>query len=220
MNEQSEQGLVQNLYYFVQQRINSDWTTDPAMAIVLSLVTFGIYGWFIFYKLMDRRDQHFVRIANVVNTAVALLKEKANQSGKTQEIAQELPQIEMLQREIYEQSRERGAALWLIIGIITGGIGVLIGYYFIMDDFQKHDVCESQFFSLMSSALAKLGRSTEASSAVPNIPERNFAIYVLLSFLTCGIFGLYWMYVLIEDGNTHFEAQVAWEDYLYKALAS
>lgn len=217
--EQQQSGLVQNLYYYIQQRVTSDWTTDPGMAVLLTLVTCGIYGLFIFYKLMERRDQHLARMANMVNTSVALLNESAARRGTSELIAQELAQIEMIQREMYDQSRERGAALWLVIGILTG-IGIWIGYYFIMDDMARHDQLEAQFFTLMSSALAKLGLSAQGSQAAPNIPDRNFVAYLLLSLVTCGIFAFYWIYVLVEDGNRHVEAQVQWEDFLYSALAT
>jgi hypothetical protein len=40
----------------------------------------------------------------------------------------------------------------------------------------------------------------------------------LLSIFTCGIFGLYWLYALVDDGNHHVEAQVQWEDFIYSAL--
>ena len=42
--------------------------------------------------------------------------------------------------------------------------------------------------------------------------------FLLLSIVTCGIYGLYWMYVMIKDLNDHFMAQVAWEDFLLTAL--
>ncbi len=210
---------MQNLYYYIQQRVTSDWTTDPGMAVLLTLVTCGIYGLYIFYKLMERRDQHLARMANMVNTSVALLNESAARRGASELIAQELAQIQMIQREMYEQSRERGAALWLVIAVLTG-IGTLIGYYFIMDDMARHDKLEAQFFTLMSSALASLGLSAQASQAAPNIPDRSFVAYLLLSLVTCGIFAFYWIYVLVEDGNQHVEAQVQWEDFLYSALAT
>ena len=54
----------------------------------------------------------------------------------------------------------------------------------------------------------------------PNMPERNFALYLVLSLVTCGIFWFYWIYSMVEDGNTHVEAQVQWEDFLYSALAA
>ena len=217
--EQQQAGLVQNLYYYIQQRVTSDWTADPGMAVLLTLVTCGIYGLYIFYKLMERRDQHLARMANMVNTSVALLREKAAAAGNTELIGEELAQIEMVQREMYLQSPERGAALWLVIGILTG-IGIWIGYYFIMDDMARHDQLEAQYFTVMSSALAKLGLSAQGSQAAPNIPDRSFVAYLLLSLVTCGIFAFYWLYVLVEDGNRHVEAQVQWEDFIYSALAT
>lgn len=221
VNGQQESGsLVQNLYYYIQQRVTTDWTTDPGTAILLTIVTCGIYGLYVFYKLFERRDLHFARVANMVNTSVALLNEKAAASGKAGLIAQEMSQMEMVQREVYEQSRERGAVLWLVLAIFTGGIGTFIGYYLLMDDFARHDELEAQFFTLTSSALAKLGLASQASQAVPVIPERNFVTFLLLSIVTCGIYGLYWFYVLIQDGNNQFESQVQWEDFIYTALAA
>jgi uncharacterized protein YneF (UPF0154 family) len=217
--EMQQSSLVQNLYYYIQERVNSDWTTDAGMAVLLSVVTCGIYGLYIFYKLMERRDMHLARIANMVNTSVALLKEKAAAGGKTELIGQELSQLEMVQRQMYEESRERGAVLWVVLAIVTG-IAAFIGSYFIMDDIAKHDQLEAQYFTLMSSALAKLGLSSQASQAAPNIPDRSFALYLVLSLVTCGIFYFYWEYVLVDDGNRHVEAQVQWEDFIYSALAT
>ena len=216
--DQQQSGLIQNLYYYIQQRVTTDWSTDPGMAILFTIITCGIYGYYIFYKLLERRDQHLARMANMVNTSVALVKEKATQSGKYEMIGQELQQIEMVQREMYDQSRERGAALWLVIGVLTG-IGIFIGYYYILDDMSRHDRLEAQYFTLMSSMLAKLGLSSQASQAAPNIPERNFVVYLVLTIFTCGIFGFYWIYAMVDDGNRHCEAQVQWEDFLYSALA-
>lgn len=34
------------------------------------------------------------------------------------------------------------------------------------------------------------------------IKKRNIALYLILSIVTCGLFGLYWEYVLVNDTNT------------------
>jgi hypothetical protein len=217
--DQEQAGLVQNLYYYIQERVNSDWTTDAGTAVLLTVVTCGIYGLYVFYKLMERRDAHLARVANMVNTSVALLKEKAAAEGKTEEIAGELAQLDIVQREMFDQSRERGAVLWLILSIVFG-ITMWIGYYFIMDDLSRHDQLEAQYFTLMSSALARMGAAAQASQAAPNMPERSYPLYLVLSIFTCGIFFFYWEYVLVDDGNRHVEAQVEWEDFIYSALAT
>lgn len=217
--EQQEKNLIQNLYYYIQQRVTTDWMTDPGMAVLLTLVTFGIYGLYIFYKLMERRDLHLERMYSVAGTSIALLREKASASGKLDLIEQELSGLEGVQLEMYQQARERGAALWLVLGLLTG-IATYIGYYFIMDDLTKHDNCEAQYFTLMSAALAKLGLSSRPSQALRTIPERNFVTFILLTIVTCGIYYFYWLYVLVQDGNDHIMAQVQWEDFIYSALAA
>ncbi len=35
--------------------------------------------------------------------------------------------------------------------------------------------------------------------ACPNIEPRNIGITILLCFVTCGIYGIYWMYCLVRD---------------------
>lgn len=219
MNGQAGGGTIQNLYYYIQERVTTDWTTEPGMAVVLSIITCGIYGLYIFYKLMERRDTHLARIANVAYSSTGLLREKARAAGREADIAPELQQLDMIQAQMNEQGKERGAVLWLVLGILTG-IGILIGYYFIMDDMLRHDQLEAQYFTLMSQAMLKVGISQQASQAMPNIPERNYVAYLLLSLVTCGIYYFYWEYALIGDGNIHVESQVQWEDYIYSSLAA
>jgi hypothetical protein len=203
------------LSYHVGARASTDFITDPGMAILLSLVTCGIYGFYIIYKLVQRRDEHFRRMAAVADTAIASLREKAR--GREELIAPELAQLDQVRMQMNAMATERGAAIWLLICALTG-IGTFILYYLLMQDYVQHDQVEAQFFTLMSGALAKLGLSAQAAQAVPSVPQREFVTFLLLSIVTCGIYGLYWMYVMIKDFNDHFMAQVAWEDFLVQAL--
>ncbi len=155
----------------------------------------------------------------MAGSAIALLKGKAQAMGKTDLISAELQQLDFIHRELYDMSRERGAALWLVISLLTGGIGTFIGYYLLMDDFARHDSAEAQFFTVMSVALAKLGLASRSSEAGLSIPEREFVTFLILSLVTCGIYSFYWLYVLVLDGNTNFESQVSWEDFIYQALS-
>jgi len=203
------------LEYNVSARTSTDFITDPGMAILLSIITCGIYGLYILYKLVQRRDEHFKRMAAVVDASVAQLRVKAQ--GREEVIAAELTQLEQIRMRMATMSAERGAAIWLLICIFTG-IGSLILYYLLMKDYVEHDQVEAQFFTLMSSAMAKTGLAGQAGQAVPSVPQREFVTFLLLTIVTCGIYGFYWMYVMIKDFNEHFMAQVPWEDFLLTGL--
>lgn len=203
------------LEHQVGARAITDFITDPGTAILLSLVTCGIYGLYIVYKLVQRRDEHFRRMAAVADAAIAALRDKAR--GREELVSTELAQLEQVRMQMATMAAERGAAIWLLICLFTG-IGSFILYYLLMQDYVQHDVLEAQFFTLMSVALAKLGLAAEAGQAVPSVPQRDFVTFLVLSIVTCGIYGLYWMYVMIKDFNDHFMAQVPWEDFLVQAL--
>jgi hypothetical protein len=203
------------LQYNVAARVSTDFITDPGMAILLSIVTCGIYGFYIIYKLVQRRDEHFRRMSAVADASIAQLKVKAQ--GREDAIAAELTQLEQIRMRMATMAAERGAAIWLLICIFTG-VGSLILYYLLMQDYVEHDEVESQFFTLMSGALAKLGLSGQAGQAVPSVPRREYVTFLILTIVTCGIYGIYWMYVMIKDFNEHFLAQVPWEDFLLQAL--
>ncbi len=204
------------LEYNVAARANTDFITDPGIAILLSIVTCGIYGLYIIYKLVQRRDEHFQRMSAVVDSSVMQLRAKAQ--GREDVIAAELSQLEQIRMRMATMAAERGAAIWLIICVFTSIVGYAILYYLLMQDYVEHDEVEAQFFTTMSVALAKLGLAGEAGQAVPNVPRREYVTFLLLTLVTCGIYGIYWMYVMIKDFNDHFTAQVPWEDFLLTAL--
>jgi predicted permease len=205
------------LQYNVAARASTDFITDPGIAILLSIITCGIYGLYILYKLVQRRDEHFQRMAAVVDASIAQLRVKAQ--GREDAIAAELAQLDQIRMRMATLSAERGAVIWLLICIFTSLVGYAILYYLLMQDYVEHDEVESQFFTIMSGALAKLGLSGQAGQAAPSVPRREFVTFLLLTIITCGIYGFYWMYVMIKDFNEHFEAQVPWEDFLLTALA-
>lgn len=203
------------LDYYVAQRVSTDFMTDPGMAILLTIITCGIYGLYIIYKLVERRDEHFKRMAGVADASIAQLRAKAQ--GREDLIAPELQQLEQVRMQMATMAGERGAVIWLLICIFTG-VGQFILWYLLMQDYAQHDVVEAQFFTLMSSALAKLGLAGEAGQAIPSMPQREYMTFLLLTIVTCCIYSWYWLYVMIKDFNGHLTAQVPWEDFLVTTL--
>ncbi|MEM0450049.1 MAG: DUF4234 domain-containing protein [Nitrososphaerota archaeon] len=53
---------------------------------------------------------------------------------------------------------------------------------------------------------------------VESIPNRSFVLYLILSMVTLGIFGIYRTYALIRDPNIHFREQAKFEDELLGRL--
>ncbi len=207
-----------SLESWVNYRRTTDFYIEPGVAVLLSIITCGIYGFYVYYRLMERRDEHFKRMAAFSDVSTNWLRLRAQ--GRENVIAPELQELETVKQWMVMQSAERGAAIWLLILIFTSCIGFFIFFYLLMKDYREHDYYEARMFSLMSSALTKLGLSQQSGQAMPNMPQREFGKYVFFSIITLGIFTFYWVYVLIDDLNKHFALQVQWEDYVLASLAS
>jgi hypothetical protein len=50
------------------------------------------------------------------------------------------------------------------------------------------------------------------------VPQRSVTLYVIVTIISGGIFGIYWLYALIEDPNKHFIQHVSLEDSLMEKL--
>jgi hypothetical protein len=81
-----------------------------------------------------------------------------------------------------------------------------------------HDQRWSRFSTAARAALSKLGFPSGRPFVVSRLPERSFVIYLLLSFVTFGIFFYYWLYTLAKDPNEHFRNQWAFEDNVLSSL--
>lgn len=205
----------------LRQRSQTDWQTTFISAFLLTIITCGIYGLYIIYKLMDRRLQHFERMISLRGHLLDVLREKAEASGKTVEVEQDLSQLEGIHLDATTRDRagEKSPVLWLVLTLVFNPVAYYV-YYFLNDDFRAHEANEQLFMNKASEVMIKLGLTQQPVTPSLLIPERNFVMYLLLTIVTCGIYGIYWWYTLIVDPNLHFDNHMAWESQLSIALTT
>ena len=201
-----------NLENDLRQRTETDWQTEFWPALLLSIVTCGIYMFFILFKLMERREQHFERMVALRTHLMDVLKEKAEAAGKTADLEEDMKLLEGLDFDATNRDRkgDKTPALWLVISIVASP-AVYYVYYFLNDDFRAHEYNERQFMLKASEMMNKLNISDKQIEPRMVVPERNFVTFLVLSIVTCGIYGIYWLYTLINDPNLHFDDHAVWE---------
>lgn len=200
----------------IRNRAHTDRRIDFVRAFLLSLVTFGIYGVYVLYRLLERREQHFERMVSLRRRLRLLLEERAATVGGLEADVTELKALDTAATE-RDRRGEKTPVLWLVLGILTGVTNFYV-FYFLNDDFRAHAEAECAFFEKASAILKKLGRPWPAPAIAP-LPERRFVKYLFLTLVSLGIFGVYWWYTLITDPDSHFAEHAAWETGLREALA-
>jgi hypothetical protein len=112
---------------------------------------------------------------------------------------------------------EKSPVLWLVLSMVTGFLMYYV-YYFLNNDFRAHDANEQRFMAKASEIMAGLGVPNQPIIPDMVVPKRNFVTFLILSLVTCGIYGIYWWYTLITDPNLHFDIHATWETQLEMAL--
>jgi len=185
-----------------------------ALFYVLLIVTF-IGDIILIYRLARRRNAHFKRQIFLFEDVVAAVKAIATRKGVDVEVG--LASGDRTVREAKAEETEKNAVLWTILSVITG-IAAFYVLYFLMKDFYKHERREDGFWEDMSKTLDKCGVKFSVPRRTETLPDRSFALYFILTLVTLGLFGIYWIYVLLKDPNEHFRYHVQVEDQLLTTL--
>ncbi|MEM2693903.1 MAG: DUF4234 domain-containing protein [Nitrososphaerota archaeon] len=195
-------------------------TTNPLLFLfvagsfyIVALIASAIYA-ILLYKLIARRNRHFSRQMRLFEYVVQLLREVTRMKGVDAEA--KLISIERELREARDEEGEKSAILWVILTIFTGIAGLYV-YYFLTRDFKRHELREDRMLEDVNYVITSLG-GMPLPKRVESIPNRSFVLYLILSIVTLGIFGIYWTYTLIRDPNVHFREQAKIEDELLGKL--
>jgi hypothetical protein len=107
--------------------------------------------------------------------------------------------------------------IWTVISIVASGIVQIILYVLLDQDLVKHDAAERAAEAELAAIYAALGADLPAPTTPPKQPH-NYVNRIIVAIVTVGIYTLWWLYNIMDEGNRHFEENWVWEDSLRHAL--
>lgn len=188
------------------------WTGVAAV----SLIGFAV-NIVLTYMLVNRRSTHFKRQKFLSEDLVAAVNSLAK--TKNVDVESGLSSIERTVREANIEEIRKDAVPWAILAAFIPFMQWYV-YYFLMKDFYRHERREDGFWEDLSRMLDKLGVNFSVPRRTEAMPDRSFVLYLILTIITAGLFGVYWVYVLIKDPNEHFNYHIQTERQLLTALES
>ncbi|MDG6939042.1 MAG: DUF4234 domain-containing protein [Nitrososphaerota archaeon] len=174
-----------------------------------------LYFW---YMMIRRRNQHFQRQAKFFADLGQALRDAAGKKGA--DVGPFLSSMGGAQRQAQPDESEKSAVLWVVLMLVpfVSVIAYLYVFYFLTRDFYRHERIEDGMLADAAKALSLVGAELTFHRARP-LPSRSFALYLVLTLVTLGLFGIYWVYTLIQDPNEHFVAQAQFEDSVMQLFA-
>ncbi len=210
-------------------RARSDYVfSGPGLNIFLTIITCGIFGFFLFYQLMRRDKEHNERRLEFLDAANAYAWEQANSRGVADELRPAFERVAVALEPLRRMTHDfRDPTIWLILDILVGGlrfaglgagIGEIIGFILIDMDLDTHDRAEGTAEAELAAIYGRLGIALPAPDPARVKGRHNYVARVIVSILTCGVYTLWWLYDMQVEGNRHVEGNWAFEDALVAAV--
>ena len=202
------------------RRAESDYVfTGPGMNVLLTILTCGLFGLYLFYQLMRRDRDHLRRRYDLLDAANTYAWEQAEARGLADELGpvfeRNANQLAAMQRQTTEF---RDPVIWVVIALLASSLAHIVGFVFIDQDLNTHDRNEGAVETDLAAIYERLGWSLPVPDPARVKGKHNYVGRIIATILTCGIYLLWWLYDMQVDGNRHVEGNWPYDDALAGAV--
>jgi hypothetical protein len=204
-----------------QQRHETDYIFRFWTAFGWCVLTGGVYSLYILYQLVRRSRDHNRRRLELLDAAAAFTWEHAQSEGITEELRPEFQRVSDRLRVLSSLTTAfREPALWVALAAITGGIAHYVAWVLLDGDLVRHEAAERAIESDLAAIYARLGRPIRALDPSPPKGRHNVAGRIIATIASLGVYAIWWLRDVMNDGNAHFESNWRFEDDLARASQS
>lgn len=202
-----------------QRRSESDYIFGYWTALGWTILTLGIYGFYVFYQLIRRMRDHNARRLELLDAATTAAWDQAGRQGLQQELA---PSFERAAGHLAVLRRMTGdfrePVIWLLLAIVARGITEIVGFVLLDQDLIKHSHAEAGAGHELSVIYGRLGQQVPSPEQGEVKEPDNYVGRILAAIFTLGIYMFWWFYNQMDEPNKHFTSNWAQEDELVTAV--
>ncbi len=157
------------------------------MWFLSAIVTFGLAFFPMFYRLVNGRNRHLQKEAEIEAKIAEYLNSKGKQPPETHPVP-----------------KQRNALLWAASIILI--IPAFVIMYQVTKDLAAHEKQEDTYLAAALPARVFMPQT---------IPQTT---YVLVTIVTLGVGGVYWLYKIVNQYNMHYKADLLVEKEINRLL--
>ena len=190
--------------------------------LLVSWITFGIYGIVLFFKRIHRIDRFSERKRAYYDGIIEWTERQAIQRGQASVVHDDVADLRSEVARAYEKDlRPIKAGLAFLLTLITIGIYGLYVLYRMNRYWWDAEVLEQDFDDKLSQTWIKLGFARyPISFKLDQGKRRSYALYLILSIVTLGVWWLVWDYKIHTDPDNLFAEFHGVEDTVLQIVRS
>jgi hypothetical protein len=201
-----------------RRRGETDYIFRYWSALGWTILTFGIYGLYVFYQLVRRMRDHNARRLELLDAATAVAWEQAGRQGLQQELAPSFERAAGHLAVLRRMTQDfRDPVIWLLLAIVAG-IVQIVGFILLDQDLVKHDQAELGAEDELSVIYGRLGQPLPSPDQGRVKQPDNYVSRILAAVFTFGIYLFWWFYNQMDEPNKHFASNWTEEDDLVNAV--
>ena len=202
-----------------QRRGESDYIFSYWTALGWTVLTLGIYGFYVLYQLVRRMRDHNARRLELLDAATAAGWEQAGRQGLRQELEpafQRAADHLTVLRRMTTDFRE--PLIWVLLAIVARGITDIVAFVLLDQDLIKHEQAEAGAEQELSAIYGRLGRPLPLPDLDRVKRPDNYVGRIVAAIFSLGIYMFWWFYNQMEEPNKHFISNWSYEDELVHAV--
>jgi hypothetical protein len=201
-----------------RRRAQTDYIFDYWTALGWTVLTLGIYGFYVFYQLVRRMRDHNARRVELFDATLAFAWEEAGRRGLQDELTPSFQRANAHMDVLRGMNSDfREPVIWLILAIVARGIVEIIAFVLLDQDLVKHDRSEVGVEYELSLIFGQLGQTVPAPDQGRVKGQNNYVGRIVATIFSLGIYLFWWYYNQLDDPNQHFRTNWAQEDALVAA---
>ena len=208
---------VERIQRAYADRAQTDYIFSFWTALGWTLLTCGIYGFYVTYQIVRRSRDHNRRRLELLDAATAAAWDRAQAGGRGDELRPRFESMGQHLGVLREMTTNfRDPVIWTILRLL-GTIVDIILFILLDGDLVKHDAAERAAEAELAGIYSALGADLAVPTGAPK-QAHNYVARVIVTIITAFVYFFWWTYNIMDDLNRHFEENWVWEDNLRHAL--
>jgi hypothetical protein len=203
----------------VQRRGQSDYLFSYWSALGWTILTLGIYGFYVLYQLVRRMRDHNARRLELLDAATTAAWEQAGRQGLQQELTPSFQRVAgqlAVMRQMTSEFRE--PFIWVALAVVAHGIVQIVAFVLLDQDLIRHEQAEYGAGQELSLIYGRLGQYLPAPDPGQVKGPDNYVGRILAAIFSLGIYMFWWYHDQMEKPNKHFVSNWAQEEEMVTAV--